>query len=173
MQKYPELMNIKLGNVIAQIHGGSGLRVIRSILEGERNAEKLLRLCHKRIRDTKAEELKKALHGNYSERYLLLLKENLRLWEEHQKSVRSIEKQIESLLEETGEGRKDIAAESPACPARHHHPDIKDLHTHMLQQYGGVNLCTTAGINDSTMLRLLGETGNDMSRFPTVKHFVS
>ena len=39
--------------------------------------------------------------------------------------------------------------------------------------FGGVNLASIAGINDSTMLRLLGEIGNDMSRFPTKKHFVS
>ena len=30
-----------------------------------------------------------------------------------------------------------------------------------------------AGINDYTLLRLAGETGVDMGRFPTVKHFVS
>jgi transposase len=173
MQKYPELMNIKLRNVIAQIHGESGLKVIRSILEGERNAEKLLSLCHKSIREKKSQELKKALQGNYSERYLHLLKENLHLWEEHQKSIRSIEKQIESLLKEMGEDRKEIVVESSACPSRHHNPNIKDLHTHPVQQYDGVNLCTIAGINDNTMLRLLGEIGNDMSRFPTVKHFVS
>jgi transposase len=43
----------------------------------------------------------------------------------------------------------------------------------MVQMYSGVNLTTIAGINDSTMLRLLGEIGNDLSRFPTKKHFVS
>jgi len=52
-------------------------------------------------------------------------------------------------------------------------PDIKDLHKTMVQMYGGINLATVAGINDSTMLRLLGEVGKDMSRFPTKKHFIS
>lgn len=41
MQKYLELMNIKLKNVISQIHGYSGLQIIRAILDGERNEEKL------------------------------------------------------------------------------------------------------------------------------------
>lgn len=27
--------------------------------------------------------------------------------------------------------------------------------------------------NDYTLLRLVGETGTDMHRFPTIKHFVS
>ncbi|MDR3253222.1 MAG: hypothetical protein LBT35_06655 [Tannerella sp.] len=69
------------------------------------------------------------MHGNYSERYLLLLKENLRLWEDRRQSIRSVEKQIEELLEETGKAKQDIAVEnSPACPARHRNPQIKDLH---------------------------------------------
>ncbi|MDR0602836.1 MAG: IS110 family transposase [Bacteroidales bacterium] len=176
MQKYLELMNIKLRNVIAQIHGASGLRVIEAILSGERDVDQLLHLCHNSIRTKKKEDVKKALCGNYNERYLSLLKENLRLWKEHQISVRNIEKQIEDLLDEMNaqkdKGEKPLV-KSLSCPARHHNPEIKDLHMKLVQQFNGVNLSTIAGINDSTALRLLGEIGADMSRFPSVKHFVS
>lgn len=51
--------------------------------------------------------MKKALDGHYSERYLLL-KENLRLREEHRQSVRNMEKQIEALPEEMGMQKQDI-----------------------------------------------------------------
>ena len=173
MQKYLELMNIKLKNVISQIHGASGLRVIKAIIDGERDEEKLLGLCDISIRRNKAEEIKKSLRGNYTPQYLLLLKENLRLWEEHQQSVATIEKEIEKLLDRMCADKLDISVNSPAKPTRHHNPDIKDLHGKMVRLYGGVNLTTIAGINDVTMLRLLGETGSDLSRFPTVKHFVS
>jgi len=37
----------------------------------------------------------------------------------------------------------------------------------------GVNVSSISGINDYTLLRLLGETGVDMGRFPNEKHFVS
>jgi len=173
MQKYLELMNIKLKNVISQIHGFSGLQIIRAILNGERNVDKLLSLCDIRIRREKAEEVKKSLTGNYTPQYLLLLKENLRLWEEHQKSIASIEKEIEKLLDRMCADKLDIKVESLPQPSRHHNPDIKNLHEKVVRLYGGVNLTTIAGINDVTMLRLLGETGSDMSRFPSVKHFVS
>ena len=173
MQKYLELMNIKLRNVISQIHGASGLRVIRAILDGERNAEKLLLLCHDSIIKAKGEEVKKSLEGSYKDQYLLLLKENLRLWEEHQSSIKKIEHAIADLLEEMNQDNKDIEVTSKSKPARHHNPEISDLHETMVQMYGGVNLTTICGINDCTMLRLLGEVGNDLSRFPTVKHFVS
>jgi hypothetical protein len=173
MQKYLELMTIKLRNVISQTHGESGIKVIGAILSGERNADKLLQLCHTGIREKKAGEIKKALRGNYSARYLLLPAENLHLREEHQRSIRNIEKQIGELLDETGKAKPETVVEnSPSRPARHHNPQIKDLHAKPVRQYDGVNPCSIAGINDSTVLRLSGETGSDMSRFPAVKHFV-
>jgi transposase len=174
MQKYLELMNIKLRNVIRQIHGASGLRVIEAILSGERHPEELLRLCHERIRDKKSEEVKKALRGNYNPRYLFLLKENLRLWKEHQQSVSTVEGQIRALPEEMDEekGEMEVPVSAPA-PSRHHHPEIAGLHMKPVRQFNGVNLTRIAGINDSTMLRLPGETGSDMRRFPCVRHFVS
>ena len=166
-------MNIKLKNVISQIHGASGIRVIKAILDGERDEEKLLALCDVRIRKHKAEDVKKALRGNYSPQYLMLLKENMRLWDEHQSSIRIIEKEIEQLLDRICADKLHISVDSAPKPARHHNPGIKDLHEKMVRLYGGVNLTAILGINDVTMLRLSGEAGSDMRRFPTVKHFVS
>ena len=173
MQKNLELMNLKLHNVISQIQGASGLRIIRAILSGETDPEKLVLLCNERIMSKKYEEVKKSLHGNYSPVYLLLLKENLRLWEEHQSSVKQLESAIGDLLDEMNQHNKDIVVTSRSKPSRHHHPAIKDLHQTMVQLYGGINLTTIAGINDNTMLRLLAEVGDNMNRFPSRKHFVS
>ena len=54
MQRALELMNIKLANVISQIQGASGLKILRAILAGERDPERLASLCHKSILKTKA-----------------------------------------------------------------------------------------------------------------------
>ena len=53
-----------------------------------------------------------------------------------------------------------------------HQPQINNLHEMMVKLFG-VNVSSVSGINDYTLLRLVGETGSDMSRFPSVKHFVS
>jgi len=37
----------------------------------------------------------------------------------------------------------------------------------------GVDGNSLSGVNDYTLLKLLGEVGNDLSRFPSGKHFVS
>jgi hypothetical protein len=131
MQKYLDLMNIKLRNVISQIHGASGLRMIKAILSGERDSEKLLSLCHERIITNKKEDVIKSLEGEYNDTYLRLLGENLHLWEEHQTSVQKIEEQIAQLLDDLNQDNKDMEVTSRSKPARHHQPKIEKLHTTM------------------------------------------
>jgi hypothetical protein len=99
MQQCLELMNIKLRNVITQIHGVSGLRVTEAIISGERNASVLLSLYHESIRNKKATDVKKSLTGNCNPCYLFLLKENLHLWKEHQATVTGVDQQIKALKE--------------------------------------------------------------------------
>lgn len=172
MQKALELMNIKLKNVLSQIHGASGLRMIEAILKGERDIEKLLGLCYSTVAAKKSEEIKKALEGNYNETWLFLLAQNFKMWKQHKSHLLGIDKKIESLLEDLNADRKIVESSTKEKPIRHHKPDIEGLHQKLLNLYG-VNVSSLSGLTDYSALRLVGETGNDLSRFPTVKHFVS
>jgi hypothetical protein len=53
MQKALFEMNVQLSNVISDITGESGLRIIEAILAGERNPEQLAALCGTRIKATR------------------------------------------------------------------------------------------------------------------------
>jgi len=173
MQRCLELMNIKLTSVINQIHGKSGLTMIRAILEGERSPEALLLLCDERIINKKAERVLKALEGNYNDTYLFMLSQNLTLWENHQKQIAAIDGCIEQLLLKlTIDKTVDESTVGKTKLIRHHKPQIQNLHELMVKLFG-VNVSSVSGINDYTLLRLVGETGTDMSRFPSIKHFVS
>lgn len=172
MQKALELMNIKLKNVLSQIHGRSGLRMIEAILAGERDPEKLLSLCYSNVIKNKSEQVKKALEGNYNETWLFLLSQNLKMWKQHQAHLLTIDKKIESLLEELTISRETIASSVKEKPIRHHKPEIDQLHQKLLNLYG-VNVSTLSGLTDYSILRLVGETGYDLNRFPSYKHFVS
>ncbi len=172
MQKALELMNIKLKNVIAQIHGVSGLKMITAIIDGERDPKTLLALCDKRIIKNKSEAVEKALVGNYNPSYLFLLSQNKKMWELHQKHLVEIDKKIEELLGELGKDKPVVKSEVKAKPIRHHAPAVTELHQKLLNLFG-VNASTISGLTDYGLLRLVGETGNELSRFPTVKHFIS
>jgi len=173
MQRCLELMNIKLTEVISQVQGKSGMSMMKAIVAGERDPQMLLLLCHESIIKTKPEKILQALEGNYNETYLFMLDQNICLWEQHQQQVSNIDKRIEALMvtltkDKTVEKEKVGKAKN----IRHHPPQIENLHEMMVKMFG-VNVTAISGINDYTLLRLIGETGTDMSRFPTVKHFVS
>ncbi len=172
MQKCLELMNIKLTGILSQIQGTSGIKMIEAIIAGERNAQALLLLCNRRIIDAKAEKVLKALEGNYNESWLFLLEQNLKMWKLHQQQIAVIDKKIEALLDGLQWNKPVIETQNAAKQIRHHAPKIKELHQKLLNIYG-VDANSLSGINDYTLLRLLGEVGTDMSRFASVKHFVS
>lgn len=52
MQKCLELMNIKLKQVISQIHGASGIKMIKAILAGNRDKDYPLSHCEQSMTDT-------------------------------------------------------------------------------------------------------------------------
>lgn len=172
MQKYLELMNIKLTNVLSQTRGKSSLRIIEAIISGERNPEKLLKLCDKRIINSKSEKVLKALEANYNPTFIFMLQQNLMLWKIHEEQILNIDKKIEEVLCQLENGKEEIDDIGPEKPIRHHRPHIDDLHKKLTKIYG-VDLNPIPGINDYTLLRLLGEIGTDMSRFPNKKNFVS
>ena len=53
MQKSLVMMNIRLKEVLSQIHGVSGMAIIEAILTGERDRNKLVNLCHGKVLNTK------------------------------------------------------------------------------------------------------------------------
>lgn len=172
MQKALELMNIKLTEVISQINGVSGIKMIEAIIGGQRNKETLLALCHVSIREKKAEQVLNALEGHYNKSWLFLLEQSLNLWKVHQQQLSIIDKRIEILLGDLQDGKPSVEGQYKVKPIRHHKPAIEDLHQKLLNIYG-VDANCLPGITDYTLLKLLGEVGTDMSRFATVKHFVS
>jgi len=172
MQKHLELMNIKLTEVISQVQGASGIKMIKAILEGNRDKEYLLSLCDARIRKNKGDLVLKALEANYTDTYLFMLKMNMESWEYHQKKLQEIDERIETLLTEICQQKEDVKITSTPKAIRHHAPKIADLHSMMVKIHGA-NISSVSGLNDYTLLRLMGETGVDISRFPNVKYFTS
>ena len=172
MQKALELMNIKLTNVISQIHGVSGIKMIEAILAGERDAEVLLELCDKRIIKNKSDEIKKALEGNYNPSWLFLLAQNLKMWKIHETQVLCIDKKIDEVLKDLNRGRDKIKHSGKEKPIRHHKPEIEDLQQKLVNLYG-TDVSSISGLTNYSLLKLVGETGIDLKQFPTAKHFVS
>jgi len=168
-----ELMNIKLQNVITQINGKSGLAVLNAIINGNHNPENLALLCDDSILKKKKEAVIKSLKGNFSKENIFLLKQAVDGYLFYMKQVNDCDKHIDNHL-------CLITQELPAPgkinkpkPIRHHKPNIDDLHLKIMKLTGGKDASQITGLTDSTLMQIISEVGNDLSRFPTEKHFTS
>lgn len=172
MHRALELMNLKIGSVLSQLQGKSGLALIDAILGGQPDPQALLALCDVRIRKTKATELVLALEGRYSPTALFLLQRARQHWQHCEDQLGLIDAQVATLVAKLSADRPQVECSQSPKPPRHHPPQIKEL-TPQLARINGVDATSLPGLNSYTLLRLLGEVGHDLSRFPTVKHFVS
>lgn len=175
MQKALTEMNIRLKEVISQIHGRSGMRIIKAILDGERDRFNLLELCDRRIKEHKADNVLKALEGYYTNEGLFKLRQAYETYEFYKQQIHECDKQIEIVLERISKdselppdtdskNRKDV---------RHNKPQISGLGDHLLRIFGGQDATKLSGITDYSWLKLLSELGTDLNRWPTEKHFTS
>jgi transposase len=172
MQKALEQMNVKLVEVLADITGLTGRRIIEAILQGERDPRNLAALrnvqCHN-DQDTIA----RALEGTWRPEHLFALRQAYDLYRFHHQQIADCENMIRAELAKLPDrtsgkpfrpkprkgGRKQNDLTFEACG-----PLFKAL---------GVDLTEIEGIDVRTALVILAELGVDVSRFPTEKHFAS
>lgn len=102
MQKALTLMNIRLKEVISQIHGASGMAIIEAILNGVRNQDELVNLCHTKILKTKKELVRKSLDGRYTEAGLFELKQAHEGYCFYQQQIAECEKKINLIVNKMG-----------------------------------------------------------------------
>lgn len=172
MQKAMELMNIKLHNVISQIHGASGQRIVQAIIEGQTDAEKLAELAEPIILKRKRTQVIESLKGNYKEEYVFMLKQAYNAYQFCQQQILDCDHKLEQILNLLTKDSR-ITKTGKTNPSRHNRPNITDFHDKMVKLHEGKNPTILPGISDTTMLKITAEVGCDLTRWPTEKHFTS
>lgn len=173
MQKALTQMNIRLKEVLSQIHGASGLKIIEAILAGERDIEVLVGLCHTSILKKKRELVRKALNGRYDEANLFALRQAYTAYQFYQDQISACDQQIQQSIEQINSDKKTPKVKKGRKPIRHNKPEVDNLGGHLLRIFGGKDATQLPGITDYTWMQLLTEVGNDLSRWPSGKHFTS
>jgi transposase len=167
MQKALTQMNMQLANVISDVVGETGQKILRAIVAGERDGAELAKMKDRRIRAS-AEEIAKSLQGNWRAEHLFALKQALEMFDfigtQLAECDREIEQQMQSMHAHEGEPAKDKRRSRPRNAPK------LDLRA-QLYKMCGVDLTRIDGINVTTALAVISEIGTDMSRFATVKHF--
>lgn len=177
MEKAMELMNIKIHSVISDIMGKTGRAIVEAIIAGERKAENFMRYVDPRIKADPV-NLVKSLTGNWRREQLYLLKDNYDLYGMLQQHIHSCEQEIESLLQlQVAVGNDGIIEPIPNLPQKPKKKKSKNTPifnvTAYLEKIHGVDVTTIYGISESSALEILAETGADLSKWETDKHFIS
>lgn len=156
--------------IVSDITGKTGMTIIRAILDGERDPDKLAVYRDGRCKKSK-EEISKSLHGHYRDEYLFALKQSLQLYDTYQEQIRDCDIEIEKLL-----GKFDSKGDANSLPSSKDKKSSSapafDVRSELFRMTG-VDLTKIAGISEITALKVLSETGTDMSRWKSAKHFSS
>lgn len=171
MQKALDRLNVKIHVVISDITGVSGMRIIRAILAGQRQAEQLLKLCDQQILKTKRGAMLQALQGFWHREHLFALELALDSYESYQKQIARCDERIAEVIQQIG-GDKPTPGLGPQKELRHNALEIEGLQSSMARIYGK-DLTRLPCLNQSTVTMLLAEIGYDMSRWKDWRHFGS
>jgi transposase len=174
MQKALVQMNLHLMQVVSDITGVTGLRILRDIVAGQRDPRCLAAhrdyRCHASDADIVA-----ALTGHYRAEHLFVLQQNLELFDACQQQLAACDDAIDAHL-------AAVTAPLPPPPPlpaprvtkkpRDNAPTF-EIRRSLHHLTGGVDLTQIDGMAPYTALKLISELGTDMTRWPTEKHFTS
>ena len=187
MQKALDRMNIKVHEVISSLTGVSGMGMLRAIVAGERDTEKLLALCGVQIRKNKADRILAALQGTWNKEHIFALTQALSCWDFYQARIRECDDKIAEVLAEIApknNGNKDGHTGSTECTqpkaapksskkASANAPKIDNLHELITKLFGGKDASVLPAVTDYSVLQITSEVGTDLMRWPSAKHFTS
>jgi transposase len=174
MQKALVQMNLQLTQVLSDITGVTGLKILRAIVAGERDPHRLAEFREAACRSSQ-EEIAKALTGIWKSEYLFVLRQSLECYDFYTQQVAACDAEVERVYA-TMKPRWEAPAPRPELPRRTSSPkknqpagDVRQA----LFRVVGVDLTAVDGLKDGLVQDILAEIGTDMSPWPTVKHFAS
>ncbi len=168
MQKALVRMKIQLTEVPADVMGMTGQAIIRDIVAGESDPKALARHRDRRVKAS-AEEIAKALTGNWREEHLFVLRQALAMYDDIARHLSECDSKLQGLLRALGQRNVDLGKAPRAGSKTRQEFDARQ----MLANWAGVDLTRINGLGVTAVMKILSELGPDLSRFETVKHFCS
>lgn len=178
MQKSLTQMNLQLANVISDIMGVTGQKILRAILAGERNVDKLAEMRNERIQASR-EEIAASLTGNWRPELLFTLKQEMDRYDFCQGQIAECDQKIEQHLGTLPARAKQASSAEEPSPQKKQKKKRAGGNSPSfaldkeLVRITGVDFTRIDGINVMTAQTILSEVGLDMSKWKTEGHFAS
>jgi transposase len=174
MQKALIEMNVQLSNVLSDLSGVSGMRIIGAILKGQRDPAQLAALVEPEVKAT-PEDIAKSLEGNWRDELLFVLKQQVELYRLYQEKIGDCDVQLRRHLESLGsrvDPRTQPLGPKPKGKRGSRNAPEFDLRTE-LYRITGIDWAQINGIDVLTAQTVMAEAGDDLEDFDSEKHFTS
>lgn len=172
MQKALMQMNVQLQHAVTDITGATGMRIMRAIVAGQHAPDQLAAFRDVRCAASEA-TIREALTGNFRPEHVFALRHALELYDVHQAKIAECDGEIEAVLQELNTSRVPPAVPLPAVRHAKGRNELRVDPRAALYTLLGADLSQIHGFGPYTVLRLVAECGDDMTKWPTAKHFTS
>lgn len=167
MQKALSEMNVHLDTVLSDIMGKTGQKILRAIVNGERDGAVLAEYRDRRVK-ADVQTIARSLRGNWRDEHVFALTQALARYDFFQTQIQACDERIAAALGTLS--HKETVCEplsAPACRVRERALQVA------LRRALGVDLTAIPTIGVETALTLAAEIGPELSRFPSCEHFCS
>jgi transposase len=168
IEKALEQMHVKLTDVVSDLTGVTGMRMVRAMGQGERDPKALAKLRDHRGKERR-ETIAQALQGTWQPEHLFALRQSLELYDYDHQQIRDCDRVIEAHLQ--GMALPAVTPLEPTRRVRRRKDNEATFDARQrLHHVAGVDLTAIEGIEESPALVVLREIGTDRSRWPSEKH---
>jgi len=176
MQKAMLQMNVQLSQALSDITGETGMAIMRAIVAGERDPQKLAAFRDRNCKKS-AEEIGRALTGTWRTEHLFVLKQSLELYDSYTKQVEICDAEIDRMYALTrpdwdGGELKPLPVGKRNSHSKNAPKDQETIRQH-LKRICGVDLSAVDGIGVSNAQKVIMESGSDMLQFPKEGNYCS
>lgn len=161
----------QLHKVLSDITGVTGRRILQAILAGERDPVVLAPMKHPLVQSSQ-DTLAQALTGDWRAEHLFTLRQAMDLYEVYQQKIEACDQEIEKYMQslDARAEAKDLEPRKGGTRRKNQvHFDLRG----QLYELTGTDLTSIDGIDAMTAQTVVSESGIDMSRFATEKHYSS
>lgn len=174
MQKCLDQMNVRVHHAVTDISGITGLAIIRAIVAGERDENKLAELrdpnCHK-----SKEQIAALLAGHWRSDHLFSLSHALKLYDVLGETIAEYEREIQQRMKQLTPPGAEGQPAPPLKPEKRKTVRRRGQEQKRQAQYRllGCDLTSIDGIGVETAEAIVSEYGVDLRKFASEKEFVA
>ena len=185
MQKALTEMNVRLDSVLTDITGQTGMKILRAIVDGERDPHRLASFRHRQVKASE-DRIAASMEGTWREEHLFALEQAMQRYDFLDRQIEDCEARIAEQIDELTppDGSEDDDMPPPgedgaASYTASHRGGGRKRAAHdkalttALTDMMGVDLTAIPTIGPGIALTIASEIGPDFSAFPSAQHFCS